>query len=274
MKHSFNLFILAILSNLVLNRVYGQGAFITMHTGYGLKTSSQNYFYNYTEGENSYTEEQVNVSLGQGLDLGASIGYMFNEHIGTDLGISYLIGSKRTAHDIYMDPYFGNSTTDYSMYANMLRINPSIVISGGSRKLSPYAKFGILFGSGTVKYEINAVEDNEVLSMKMKMNGGLSVGLTSGIGANLKINDKMALFGEIQAINMSYSPTKGKLTELTEAGVDLLPELTTSEKETEFVDSHTFNYENPPSDSKPSQELKQKLPFGSVGFNLGIRMNL
>lgn len=249
----------------------GQGAYVNINAGYSANMSSQNLyyfnFYNSTSTSNSSTSEQVYVSFGKGLNFGGAFGYMFNENIGAELGLSYLLGGKSTAKDDYKD-----GTTDYTLSSNMLRINPSLVISSGLDGVNPYAKFGLVIGTGSVNYEYEDNDDGDVYRLKMKMDGGLSMGLNAAIGANFTLSDNMSLFGEINMINMSYAPTKGEVTEVTYNGADMLPDMTTSVKEIEFVDSYTYSYGNPPPDSEPNKELKQKLPFGNFGLNFGLRI--
>ena len=257
--------------SLFANNLFAQGAYVNINAGYGLSMGSQNLddFYNYTSGSNSSTSERVNVSLGKGLNVGGAFGYMFNKNIGAELGISYLLGGKSNATDEYT-----GRKIDYTLSAKMLRINPSLVIASGLDGINPYAKFGLVIGSGSIMYEYNDNYDGNIEIMKTKLNGGLAFGLNAGVGALFNLNDKMTFFGEINMVNMSYAPTKGEVTEATYNGADELPDMTTSEKETEFVDSYTSSWSNPPADSQPSKELKQKLPFGSFGINFGLRISL
>ncbi len=192
---------------------------------------------------------------------------MFSENIGAELGVSYLLGSKSKAKDEYI-----GGTTDYTLSAKMLRINPSFVVTTGSDGVNPYAKFGLIIGSGSVLFELEDNDDGDITIINEKLNGGLALGLNAGIGANFNLNDFMALFAEINMVNLSYAPTKGEITEATYNGIDVLPDLTTSDKETDFVNSYTNNYNNPPPDSQPDEKLKQKIPFGSVGISFGFRI--
>ncbi|RLD60921.1 MAG: hypothetical protein DRJ05_03670 [Bacteroidetes bacterium] len=270
MKKLSTILIVSVIA-LFTGNLFAQGAYVNINAGYGFSMSSQNIdgFYNETSGSNSSTIEQVNVSLGKGLNFGGTFGFMFNDNVGAELGVSYLMGGKATAKDEYT-----GGTTDYTMSSNMLRFIPSVVIAAGTDGIDPYAKFGVIVGSGSIKYDYEDVDDGDIGIMKKKMNGGMALGLNAAIGANFEISDFMSFFAEINMVNMSYAPTKGEVTEATYNGVDMLPNLTTSDKEVEFVDSYTRNYENPPSDSQPSQELKTKYPFGSVGVNVGLRIDL
>lgn len=255
---------------LLTGNLFAQGAYVNINAGYGFAMSSQNIdgFYNYTEGSDSYTNEQVNVSLGNGLNFGGTFGYMFSENVGAELGVSYLLGGKSEAKDEYSD-----GTTEYTYSSTMIRLIPSLVIAAGYDGVDPYAKFGAIIGSGSIIYDINDDDDGDISIMTMEMNGGIALGLNAAIGANFNMNDNMSFFAEINMVNMSYAPTKGEITEATINGTDMLPDMTTSVKEIEFVDSITIDSSSQPNDTQPRQELKTKYAFGSVGINVGLRID-
>jgi hypothetical protein len=256
--------------SLFANNLFAQGAYVNINAGYGLSMSSQNIngFYNYTSGTNSVTKEQVNVSLGKGLNFGGAFGYMFNKNIGAELGVSYLIGGKSKETDTYT-----GGTTDYTLSAKMLRVIPSLIIASGLEGINPYAKFGLVIATGSTMYDYSDNDNGDVTKMKMKYSGGLGFGLYSGIGASFNLSDKMSLFGELNMINLSSAPTKSEITEETYNGTDVLPNLTTAEKETEYVDSYTYSTTTPAPDSEPAKALKQKYPFGSFGLNIGLKIS-
>ncbi|MEZ5084556.1 MAG: outer membrane beta-barrel protein [Bacteroidales bacterium] len=253
------------------NNIMAQGAYVNVNVGYALCMGATTFedFYNYTGGENSATIEQVYLSLGKGFNFGGTIGYMFNDNVGAELGLSYLMGGKTEAKDQYTD---GSDT--YTLSSNMFRFIPSIVVRAGDESVTPYAKFGAVIGTGSVMFEYEENYDGDVGMMKTKMNGGIAFGINGALGVLFELGDNLDFFAEINAISMSYAPTKGEVTEATYNGTDLLPNFTTYERETEFVKEYTYNYETPPSDTEPSQELKHALPFGSFGINVGVAIDL
>jgi outer membrane protein W len=262
------LFTFLVLS-MALNTLYAQGPYVNLHTGYGLRMSSQNIsflsFENITSGANSNTYEQIDVSLGKGLNLGGAIGYMFNKNIGAELGVSYLIGSKYEAKDEYV-----GGVRDLTLSAKMLRINPTLVIASGFEKFNPYAKFGIVIGSGSILYEISNNDQVDLYEAEIVFNGGTALGLTSGVGAMYTLNKMFSIYGELNMINLSYAPTKGEFTKATLNGADELLDMTTNEKEIEFVDKYTKSTSGTPIDSEPTKILRQRFPFGSLGLNIGV----
>lgn len=258
---SFKLIMVVVISLFTTN-LFSQGAYVALNLGYGLGASSQNIgTYNST----STNKEQVNVSFGQGLNIGGTFGYMFNKNVGAELGISYLIGGSSTMQHSYT-----SSTTDYTFSASMLRFNPSVVLVTGLEGINPYAKFGFLIGTGSITEEVNNTSSGMIAFTKTKLNGGMALGFTASIGAMYNLSDNMSLFGELTMINMSYAPTKGEITEATLNGTDQLPNMTNNDKLTDYVDSYNPSISIP--SSQPDQQLKQKSPFSSFGINVGVRI--
>lgn len=271
------------------NNLFGQGAYIKVSTGYSFAVSAQNIdgFNNSTEvysssysgsSQESCTEEQVDVSLGKGLNFDGAFGYMFNKNLAAELGFSYLLGAESEARSEYEYTYRGyydnisyHSLTDYTLSSNMLRITPAVIISSGLVGINPYAKFGLVIGKGTIHYDYEENDDDNIYKYKEEWNGGLSMGFNTAVGANYALGGNILLFGEISMINMSYAPTNGEVTEASYNGEDNLSDMTTNEKETEFVDEYSYSDSSSP-DGLPNKELKQNLPFGSLGLIFGIKI--
>ncbi|MFZ4549562.1 MAG: outer membrane beta-barrel protein, partial [Bacteroidales bacterium] len=245
-----------------------------INAGYGLQMSSQNIDYfsftNFSIDTASSTQEQVKTSLGKGLVFEGAVGYLFNKNIGVELDVSYLLGTKtQTNQTLY------GSRRNNSLSANMLRINPSFVVSCGFEKINPYAKLGLIIGFGKIFYEDDYTSaSGSVVSEIMELSGGIALGLNAGAGIMYHLNEKLSLFGEINMVNLSYSPSRGELTKSTINGTDRLPDLTIAEKEVDFVDSYTTDTNTPYTHTEPREELKESFPFGSAGLNVGIKINL
>jgi opacity protein-like surface antigen len=260
-------------ASLITGKTFSQGIYAKISAGYGLNMSSQDIRYfnfsNYSIDTVSATYEKVNTSLGKGITCEGVVGYMFNKNIGAELSGSYLMGAKtNTKQTLY------GSVRNNSLSAKMWRINPSIVIASGFEKINPYAKLGLIIGFGNIMYEDDfTTAGGIVIIEKMELNGGTALGLTAGAGVIYNISTSFALFGEITMVNLSYSPTIGILTESNIDGTDRLLDMSTGEKEVDFVDSFTTETNAPYSHEVPRQELKESIPFGSVGANIGLRIN-
>ena len=274
MKTKIAIALMVLAASLLSDRIYSQGIYAKISAGYGLQMSSQNIDYfnftNFSIDTASSTQEQVKTSLGKGFVVEGAVGYMFNKNIGTELGVSYLLGAKtQTIQTLY------GSRRNNSLSANMLRINPSFVVSCGFEKINPYAKLGLIIGFGKIIYEDDYISaGGGVVSEIMELSGGIALGLNAGAGVIYNLNEKLSLFGEINMVNLSYSPTQGRLTKSTIDGTDRLPDLTTSEKEVDFVESYTTDTNTPYTPTEPRKELKESFPFGSAGLNVGIKITL
>ena len=278
-KNYFKILLVVFVINLLSAPIlFAQGAYLNINTGYAMSMGSQNInnFTNQTLTSSLYTSEQVNVSLGKGLNLGGAFGYMFNKNFGLELDVSYLIGGNSTATRNEEGTNYTN-IYNHSLSSKMLRINPSLVINSGFEKINPYAKFGVIIGSGYIMDEYTIDRPDGFWINNYKLSGGTALGLSSVIGAMYNFSDKISIYGELKMINLSYSPTNGNRIKSSYNEIDLLPSLKTSEKEIEFVDNITKTYtnSNPSNNSNdlPKQELKYKYAFGSVGLNLGIRFS-
>lgn len=270
-KNYFKMVSLVFVFSLLTTTLFAQGPYVGVNVGYGFNMGSQNIngINDYIKKNDWRTYDQIDVSFGKGLNLGVAFGYMFNENIGLELGISYLIGAKTIANYKSSD-----EVRDYTLSSNMLRINPSLIIAAGFEKINPYAKVGMVIGSGSAMYEYYENDEGDIKTRKMKLNGGLAFGLSSAVGIMFNLSDKMSFFGELNMINLSYAPTKGELVEAYDEGIDLLPLMTVRDIKTEFVDGYTYNVNDATNYSIPKTELKERLPFGSFGVNIGFRFNL
>ena len=250
---------------------FAQEPYISLYGGYGFSLSSQNLpdFYDYESFYDSANYKQINVSFGKGINFGGAAGCMFNNYVGIEIGFNYLYGSNIQAYD---KSVAGNSYNTY--YSRMFRVIPTFVLTPNLEKVNPYAKFGIVFGWGSISLEQDSNDDGEIVFRKFEMNGGYAFGGFASVGVMVKLNERFSLFGACNMICMSYAPTKGELTEFTQNGQNLLPGLTTKEKETEYLDSYYYNYADPSPDTQPQKELKMKYPYGSFGISVGIRIQL
>lgn len=255
--------------------------YINVGGGYNLGIATQSLLFNY-EGTNDIEKiENVKTSLGKGLNFGLNLGYMFNSNIGIDLQCSYLLGDETSGESKDNFTYFNINYYDYekeSIKSQMFRVNPSIIIASGFDKLDPYAKFGVILGFGSItynrlyeEYENNQLEHKKIV--KWKMDGGMAFGISSALGLMYHISDLISVYGELNLVGMSYAPKKGVMTEYTVNGSDKLPNLTTYDKEIDFVDDITYDYDIPPSPAEPRKELKIYLPYSSIGFNIGVRFS-
>ena len=145
-----------------------------------------------------------------------------------------------------------------------------MIIAANFDKINPYAKFGLIIGSGSFTEIANSKSGADMEKITSKSDGGTPIGLKAGVGLNYNINKNIAVFGEFNLINMTYAPTTKTRTEYTKNGVDQLPTtplyFTQTNYSNDYDDSQTVN--------EPRKDVKNYFPFGSLSINIGIRYNL
>lgn len=274
------LFITIMTIGMTLNQLVAQGLFVKLNAGYSLSTNNANDdFYKTIYTDNGYSRELVNPSLSTGLNFGGSVGYMFNSNLGFELGLSYLKGLASTTSSEYDD--FGEFEQS-EISSSMFRIAPSLVLIADMPNLNPYARFGVILGSGKIKegYSIqyigkkslNATNADYDEVVEYEYSGSLAFGFSGSLGVLYGLSEKLSFFGEVNFSNMSYAPEKRKVVKFNLYGEDILSDLTVRDKEIIFVDKLTYEWEgNQPSD-QPSKELKRSYPLGNYGLNFGVRI--
>ncbi len=249
--------------------VRAQGLFINIDGGYGMSSASQNIAVNFNGSPVDQTTEMIKGSFGRGVNLGGKIGYMLNPNIGAEIGVSYLLGST------YKNSYEKQLvyTENVSTSARMLRLTPGLRFSVGDKKLKPYIGLGMVIGVGakiTTKDTYLDQQSNTTTENSWKYSGGVSMGVSAGLGINYSISDRIGVFAEIRAISQSWAAKKGERTNYTVNGTDMLSNLTTSQKEINYGNSYVISSTMPSNSAEPDKQIKNYKAFSSVGFNLGI----
>jgi hypothetical protein len=325
MKKIYKTQLAVVIILLFITKVHSQGIYFSVGGGYGISATNnamantyerttnniQTTTYdvwgnpsieNSSNGSTSNKEKMFSGSLGKGVKVGATVGYMFTENIGAELGISYLIGGKiidkytSTTFNINRFIYQSNPAANYttsttssnaednSYSAKMFRLTPAFKLQAGKGQVKPYLRLGLIIGLATnMKYTYTDVNVSitgvtSTTDRETKYTGGVSLGFDGGAGVTIKFNDIVGLFVELDVITQSWSPKRAKLTKLTEDGIDQLPTMTTREKETEYSRSISNDWtsaDDPHAkDGSPNQSLKFHMPFSSAGLNVGVAISL
>ena len=259
------------------SNINAQGPYIKFNTGYNAPFGSFPFASNSTSTQTTtgtnHKDEMVKLSYGKGINITLTPGYMLNENVGAEFGISYLIGLKTetTSTHNYLT---GKQDKDVMTYkGSLISFAPSLVISAGLEKIDPYSKFGVIIGIPSFTEESNSTAQNGNASSSItKYKGGVALGITGALGVRYPFSENFSGFFEVAMNNLNYAPKKSVITESKSNGIDMLPLMTTHDKETEYVDPYEYNSSTTPDESKPTQAAKYKLPFSSLAINLGVCM--
>lgn len=253
------------------------GFYISVQGGYNFALGKQNVGFfgldtwesgmvNYVSQSGPNSAEYIPVSLGKGGNIGVNLGYMMSEHMGMELGLNYLLGSK---YQTTQRNDTGTDIVNQTLFGNMFQLSPTAVFRSGSyRNIRHYAKVGLLLGLGTkVTYEEDQLAGGDRYFSQQELTGGVPLGLTGSLGMEYSVNNRVSLFGEVKGNSLTYRPEEGRYVRMEENGADYSQYLSTAQKETVFTDNiNTANTAN-----SPSQHPKISLPFSSLGLNVGLR---
>jgi hypothetical protein len=188
---------------------------------------------------NNITEQSVTNpfgSRGAGVTIAASFGYMFNENFGVEMELSFLRSTRILNASRDIDTTGLRFYAEHTSYTTMYRAAPMLVVMGNKNmKVRPYAKFGLLLPfAGATHSSLNYEDNTGILSERLlpilnenlyqnflnlqdslgiklpiptrsnidaQTLGSFSLGFASRFGAEIKLNDKLSIFGEME-VNM------------------------------------------------------------------------
>ncbi|MFO7879751.1 MAG: outer membrane beta-barrel protein [Bacteroidota bacterium] len=230
---------------------------------YGLNQNSEHYINplpGYDDDEKDY------YSYGTGTNIGLSAGYGISENIALNLDLTYIFSNA------YEIEFYSENVTHR---ARMLNITPGIVMSAGYDKFNPYAKAGIVLGIGKIIIETEADNTYNEYYSKEELTGGLALGINGALGIEYSISEMFQIFAEASITSLSWAPEKAEYVTYETNGVDYLPNMTTSEKEVNFVNEYEEEYGMDDDDpDEPEKRLKNNYPFSNAGLRLGIKISL
>lgn len=220
--------------------------------------------------------EVVKSSYGKGISPALSFGYMFNEHLGAELGLSYLLGGKTEYTEVDVTSSGGvdyTTTTVNTTKAKGVYVLPALVVRGGSAesKLRPYARVGLALPvAGKVVTEQNGTTtpSNAKTEITAETKGKLSLGYTGAFGVTYSLSENLGLFVELTGTSLNIWAKSTELTKYSVNGTDQLANLQTIQKETEYASSvsDTDNRDV----SKARKALDTSAPFSSLGLTVGV----
>jgi len=232
--------------------------------------------------------KEVDHNFGKGARFGFTLGTRITKAIpGLCFQISVFKKFKSTiayesykneTYEYYMN-FFINQTTIEQSTGSALFINPALVIRSETGKIKPYMKLGALLMFSTFESDITLNGSTNITNyyptfgayQKFEFETDPSLGVDFGLGTTLTLTDGLSAFGEIDFQYIKTWPTKRTMVEYTEQGSDKLSSLTVSERETEFTDEYSTNWNDNP--NQPSKDLKSSVTFNSLSINAGIIYN-
>ena len=200
-------------------------------------------------------------SYGKGANAQLTLGYMFNKHIGIDLRLSYLF-SQKISPLIARVP---NTDIHAESKASAFLITPSLTLTSGTGKLAPYAKAGFILGVPTVKSKTFFNLPGTDILIEDKVFGGVAFGISTSIGIKYFFDEKTALFGEVNYINLTFNPSKRTIVTATQNGTDVSGVFYPDGTDISLKKNFTLTPSTP-----ETEQSTHPLPFSGIGMNLGV----
>ena len=246
---------------------FSQKMYVSIKTGYDFQSGTEKIGGNYIQtSTTSVSFENVYYSLGKGLNIEGAFGYNFQKYLGAELGFSYLKGGNT---EFRLSTLVNNQL--FTSSGSMLKIIPSLVINSGYSKVNPHAKIGLIIGvNGKTETSLESISSTNKVSTVFLKDSGTAIGFKTSLGVLYSINNKFSLLAEANLTSLSYSPTKGRYTKWEENGVDKLPTINVIDKEFEYSESVSTNGVVA-NTNEPRKTFTERLPFSSIGINVGLQ---
>jgi hypothetical protein len=245
---------------LAANLAVAQEFFVTMNGAYGLGAGTQLVGTSYSPSGTASSVEGVYGSLGEGFKFGVSGGYLFTNHFGAELGLSYWLGKS-------IDYTYKSSTSTQSsaISGKGFVAVPSLIFLSNLKPVNPYGKFGLVIGLVRSKLDQSVEDPTTDAEITVEDQGGVAIGFAGALGVIVPTGGPVDFFAEVVLHSLTYSPSKYEITKYTVNGQDRLPTLTN--KTVDYKESFLTNSPTPVT-------LSVRRPFSSIGFSLGARMTL
>jgi hypothetical protein len=224
----------------------------------------------------------VKGSYGAGWNASGAFGYKLSEHIGLELGISYLAGKEYSTQSSFtdrsLDVLRSSSQETETSKSRAILFTPAIKFLTQKREFTPYFLIGPVLGK--INYhrslERSTEEAGSVNSefRNTRFRGGISLGLRGAVGATIVLNKKISLFSEITFIGMNYYPEEGEITRYTINGEDKLSTLTGNVRKTIYADKIENDSRETTIENSPGKSLRFPVAMSSVSGNVGVVVNL
>jgi len=214
------------------------------------------------------------LKVGLGIDVGLSDNLSIEPVIGYSKGLEKVV-DKTDYRYYYKSPYYPYPVYENSYISSTKKstsffpFSMTIKVRAKKGAFTPYAGIGptlVLLAKSIGKYEKKDRLNGEIVKREEETTHKMGLGLHGVAGTNYNLSENLAFFFQVRADQLSLKPSKGKVTKYTVNGVDKLPTLDVSERETIYKDDtggYVYNA------NQPSVENAYPLAASSVAIQIG-----
>lgn len=248
-----------------------------------------------------YVKESAEIitgSMAESFTTGIRVGYFFTKHIGADVGFNYNFGrtfdGKWSLYEKNITRYVDKeelttrvSSGNWSKRANGVLITPSFILSTDQEKnWNIYTRLGIAIAVATIYDESSTYFRDTVVSTNLPMvtsvrsrelkeetRTKVGLGFSGDVGAEYHFGKHFGIYGEINILAMSLTPSESEYTRYMDNGNDILNLLPEYVRKTKYVSEFSRERRDPNSttEERMNAVVGGLIPFSSLGFNVGVK---
>jgi len=238
--------------------------YVKGYTGYALSTGNEKATSIETLNDRRYASS-YRLKLGQGLNLGLSIGYALNKNIAFEITGNTQLFSKFKYSKPFNDWGFTSGPKEHYSWSvsgffgdleyasTIFQMSPQIVFkSNPYNQWTFYLKGGPNFTGIIHKRTIQSAYRYlglHTTKLSAKLSGNINTGLQCSFGTEYELSKNICVFAELTTVNVKYTFKKGKILRYEEDGVDMLSTL----------------------GSTKNNDLDDRVNFNHAGLNIGIK---
>lgn len=268
------LFVALCLTSVVLS---AQNYYLIPYVGYGFGLPGNNGLE--TMGDTSTTTFKTkNIGLGGGINVGASFGVIIDDGVGVDFSLAYQNNLGQSLESTNMALVFGPGGVTFEENKTVQKFNawsvqftPSLRFEKEKADIKPFAQIGpSLIISG---FKVTDTEEQGDDSMERieKYSTNVTIGANAKAGVEFELTRDIFLVTALQ-VNLGYtSPGKSEITKFEVNGTDMMDQLDTRDRETNYEkEGDLFN--NDP--DQPSVSPRFRYDYSALGLIVGIKIIL
>jgi hypothetical protein len=227
------------------------------------------------------TDQTVKLNFGNGPGAGLVFGGQLHGPLGWEARFTYMVDDGDEIEYNSSDAFSGYSTASKTVFTTrFLRIEPALRLSAGDSTTQWYAAMGpslVVFGNMTTTDDYSRTQTGSfpystTEKTVSEYTGRIGLGGFGAVGLLRQGPGRLGFFAEVSIHALSWAPMRSEITAYTVDGQDRLSQLTTAERETEYVDSYTET--DAQALSQPSKSTKLYLPMTTFGARIGLHVLL
>jgi hypothetical protein len=225
--------------------------------------------------QSTYDLKMKRASYGSGLYANLAGGYMFNPHVGVELGVQVVIAPTKYTFTGLLPNFNNRIYTSVTHAKNPVYIIPALVLSTGN-KLKVYSRTGIVLPvmDKVVREQTNSGSGTgwttEIFTSELRHR--FTIGMQGAAGVSYSLGSRLSVWMEGSFISRNAYAKEQELIGYTENGINMMGSVPQNSRIVEY--EYEVRYTTPSNATGPEKLPVFSTPFSSIGLGAGIRYSL